>query len=73
MSGGILYLGLELGRDPSGSDYASKEWSSVLHSLESVYGIRQHDSIHCNGLIITRDGRHRLVAIDFEDWSDCAV
>ena len=73
LSGGILYLGLELGQDPSSCDYASKEWSSLLHKLENIYGIRRHDSINCNGLIITRDGRDRMVAIDFEDWSDLTV
>ena len=73
LSGNILYLGLELGRDPCASDYASKDWSSLLYSLEAFYGIRKHDSIYCNGLIITRDGQDHLVAIDFEDWSDCAT
>lgn len=66
-SGGIQYLGLELGRDPSGSDYSSKEWSAVLHSLEHDYGVQHYDADRCNGLIITRGGQDRLVAIDFED------
>ena len=38
-SGGIRYLGLELGRDASGSDYHTTEWRSVLKSLETEYGV----------------------------------
>ena len=73
LSGGILYLGLEAGRDASGSDDASDEWSSVLHQLENVHGIQHHDAIYTNCLIVTRGGQDRMVAIDFEDWSDSRV
>ena len=69
-SGGIRYLGLELGRDPIGSDYCSSEWFSVLKSLESEYGVRLPDSDRCNGLVLTKSGRDQLVAIDLEDWFD---
>jgi len=72
-SGAIRYLGLELGRDPSGSDYYSMEWSSVLHSLKTEYGMRLPDSINSNGLILTKDGQDRLVAMDLEEWSLCPI
>lgn len=67
-SGGIQYLGLELGKEPSGSDYSSKQWLSVIYSLEKDYDIRHPDSNLRNGLIIKRKGKDRMVAIDFEDY-----
>ena len=69
-SGAIRYLGLELGRDPSASKYFTNEWSSVLKSLETGYGIRLPDSICSNGLILTKNGQERVVAIDLEEWSE---
>ena len=69
-SGAIRYLGLQLGRDPSGSEYYKKEWSSVLKSLKTEFGIRLPDSICSNGLILTKNGQERMVAIDLEEWSE---
>ena len=69
-SGAIRCLGLELGRDPSGSKCHTNEWSSVLKSLETGYGIRLPDSICGNGLILTKNGKEHMVAIDLEEWSE---
>ena len=69
VSGGVMFLGLQLGRDPSEGDDVSC-WPQVLRSLER-YGIRHNDCWGRNGLFITDNtGSERLVAIDLEDYEE---
>jgi hypothetical protein len=71
VSGGVLFLGLELGRDPKRGDdvyYQSEHWPNVLRSLEE-YGICHSDAEERNALLIKdANGSDRLVAIDLEHW-----
>jgi hypothetical protein len=71
ISGGVCFLGLQLGRDPIASDDVSL-WNDVLKRLEKEFGIRHNDAVGGrNRLFITDgEGSERLVAIDFEDWDD---
>jgi hypothetical protein len=71
VSGGVVFLGLELGRDP-GDDayYQSEQWENVLRSLEG-YGIR-HSDAKCRNALVIKDanGSERLVASDLEYWNE---
>ena len=68
-SGGVLFLGLQLGRQPKPGDNVSHAaCNRVLASLEEHFGLR-HDDPEGNMLMIpdSDSGKERLVAIDFED------
>jgi hypothetical protein len=71
VSGGVMFLGLELGRDPKPGDdvyYQSEHWPNLLRSLEE-YGIHHSDAEERNALFIKdANGSDRLVAIDLEHW-----
>jgi hypothetical protein len=67
----VLFLGLELGRDPKRGDdvyYQSEHWPNLLRSL-GENGIRHSDAEERNALFIKdANGSDRLVAIDLEHW-----
>ena len=66
VGGGVKYLGLQRGRDPTSEDDTSS-WPEVLDALRSQYGFVHDDSDGRNGLIIIdSQGTERLVAIDLE-------
>jgi hypothetical protein len=69
ISGGILFLGLQLGRKPIDKDDISK-FQDVLYRLQKEYHIQHNDSFDGRNMIVIRDtnGNERIVAIDFEDW-----
>jgi hypothetical protein len=68
-SGGILFLGLQLGREPTQLDDFDAKSKIILKRLESEYGI-QHNDVDGRNMIIISDefGIEKMVAIDFEDW-----
>jgi hypothetical protein len=72
-SGGVILLGLQLGRSlrsrESENKNILKQWASVIATLEEDFGIRHNDA-EGNALIVTTKGTEHLVAIDFEDWDD---
>ena len=70
ITGGVQFLGLELGRDPTPADDLSL-WSSILQRLEEEFGIRHNDATRRNQMFLRdKNGVERLVAIDFEDWDE---
>eukprot|EP00980_Cylindrotheca_fusiformis_P004560 scaffold975_cov90-Cylindrotheca_fusiformis.AAC.3 len=70
ISGGVQFLGLQLGRDPTLADDLSL-WGSVVQRLEKEFGIRHNDAVRRNQLYLPdENGVERLVAIDFEDWDE---
>ena len=73
-SGGVMFLGLQLGREPRDDDDL-KEFHVVLKRLEEQYGIRHNDSDRGRNMIVITDsdGSNRVAAIDFEDWDDVPV
>jgi hypothetical protein len=67
-SGGRLFLGLQLGREPTADDDTS-QFLNVLNRLQKEYGIRHNDAEFRNIIYISdADGVERIAAIDFEDW-----
>jgi hypothetical protein len=67
-SGGRLFLGLQLGREPTADDDTS-QFQNVLNRLQKEYGIRHNDAERRNMIYISdADGVERIAAIDFEDW-----
>jgi hypothetical protein len=68
-SGGRLFLGLQLGREPNDEDDTSK-FHDVLDRLTKEYCIQHNDPDESNMIVITdpNNGAERIVAIDFEDW-----
>jgi hypothetical protein len=70
-SGGVKFLGLQLGRMPNEFDDLG-EWYQILQSLKQEYGIRHNDAEVRNMIFIADSvtGVERMVAIDFEDWDD---
>jgi hypothetical protein len=67
-SGGRLFLGLQLGREPTADDDTS-QFLNVLNRLQKEYGIRHNDAELRNMIYISdADGVERIAAIDFEDW-----
>jgi hypothetical protein len=67
-SGGRLFLGLQLGREPTADDDTS-QFKNVLTRLQKEYGIRHNDAEGRNMIYISdADGVERIAAIDFEDW-----
>lgn len=72
-SGGVKFLGLQLGRSLEGGVKVLKhQWDSILVSLEEEFGIRHNDAEgrSVNAIVVNDNGCDRLVAIDFEDWDD---
>jgi hypothetical protein len=72
-SGGILFLGLQLGRGLSDSELDSDNYKSqqkeIFQRLETEYGIKHNDVDGRNVIMIPdSNGKERMVAIDFEDW-----
>lgn len=68
VTGGVKYLGLQLGRDTKEGDDTSG-FRRILGTLESEYGFRHMDADCRNGLYITDPGgEKRLVAIGLEDF-----
>jgi hypothetical protein len=68
VSGGAMFLGLELGRNPELGDDVS-QWRNVLRSSECEYGIRHSDAEGRNTFFFKdAKGSERLVAIDLEHW-----
>jgi hypothetical protein len=69
-SGGRLFLGLQLGRQPNNEDDVSK-FKDVLYRLKNEYGIQHNDALHGRNMIFipdpTNHSGERIVAIDFED------
>ena len=68
-SGGIMLLGLQLGRESTSVDDLRK-FAEVLQRLATEYGIQHNDAENGRNMIIitNADGVERVVAIDFEDW-----
>jgi hypothetical protein len=69
-SGGRLYLGLQLGREPNDKDDVSK-FDHVLLRIQKEYGIKHNDAEGRNMIFIPDpncSAVERIVAIDFEDW-----
>ncbi len=73
-SGGVMFLGLQLGREPRSDDDLEKFYV-VLKLLEEQYGIRHNDTDRGTNMIVISDadGNDRVVAIDFEYWDDVPV
>ena len=73
-SGGVMFLGLQLGRESRDDDDLEK-FHVVLKRLEEQYGIRHNDADRGRNMIVITDcdGKDRVVAIDFEDWDDVPV
>ena len=72
-SGGVKFLGLQLGRafrdDESDNKDMNYQFQLVLEALTEEYGIR-HNDVEGNAVIIEANGCEKIVAIDFEDWQD---
>eukprot|EP00978_Attheya_sp_CCMP212_P021023 scaffold60933_cov55-Attheya_sp.AAC.2 len=70
VGGGIKYLGLQLGKDPTSEDDTSS-WPRVLDTLESEFGFVHDDADRGNGLFIKdKNGSGKtLVAIDLESYT----
>jgi hypothetical protein len=70
-SGGVKFLGLQLGRMPNEFDDLAG-WDQILRSLKQEYGIRHNDAEERNMIFIADSvtGVERMVAIDLEDWDD---
>jgi hypothetical protein len=70
-SGGVKFLGLQLGREPNESDDLG-EWYQIWQSLKQEYGFRHNDAEGRNMIFIADSvtGVERIVAIDLEDWYD---
>jgi thiamine kinase-like enzyme len=69
VSGGILFLGLQLGRAPVNYDKYHTQFDSIMRRLKKEYSIRHNDAENRNMIIISdAHGVEKLVAIDFEDW-----
>jgi hypothetical protein len=68
-TGGVMFLGLQLGRESTNANDV-KKFDDVLLRLRNDYGIRHNDAdFRRNMIIITdTDGNERVAAIDFEDW-----
>ena len=67
-TGGRLFLGLQLGRDPEGDDDTSSA-PSIIKRLEDEFGIKHNDAAGRNFVFVDDgEGSERLVAIDFEDY-----
>jgi hypothetical protein len=73
-SGGVMFLGLQLGRPPNATDDVS-DISNVIHRIEKEYGIRHNDAAFGRNMIIITDadGVERVAAIDFEDWDEVPI
>ena len=73
-SGGVMFLGLQLGRESKNNDDIHK-FEKVLEQIETEYGIRHNDAERGRNMITITDinGDERVVAIDFEDWDDVSV
>lgn len=75
-TGGVRFLGLQLGRDPKCDDDTSSA-PAVLERLEKEFGIKQNDTEGRNFIFVSdKPGSERLVAIDFEDseiLGECTV
>jgi hypothetical protein len=71
-SGGILFLGLQLGRKPTEQDKNfDLNVKEITQRLEMEYGIYHNDVEDRNMVVISdENGCDKLVAIDFEDWED---
>lgn len=68
LTGGVEFLGLQLGRDPTHHDDTSSV-SDILKRLNKEFGIKHNDAEGRNFIFVPDgDGSERLVAIDFEDW-----
>ena len=72
--GGVMFLGLQLGRESTSSDDLPK-FGEVLRRLAKEYGIRHNDAEHGRNMVIITDtnGDERVAAIDFEDWDEVPV
>ena len=73
-SGGVMFLGLQLGCE-SKNDDDSQKFEKVLVQIEKEYGIRHNDA-ECgrNRIAITDcNGVERVVAIDLEDWNEVGL
>jgi hypothetical protein len=68
-TGGVMFLGLQLGRESNNANDI-KKFDGVLLRLRNDYGIRHNDAGHGRNMIIITDtdGNERVAAIDFEDW-----
>ena len=70
-SGGVMFLGLQLGCESTNYDDIVK-FEQVLKQIETEYGIRHNDVDQGRNMIVITDtnGVARVAAIDFEDWND---
>ena len=73
-SGGVMFLGLQLGRESKNNDDIHK-FEKVLEQIETEYGIRHNDAERGRNMITITDsnGVARVVAIDFEVWNEVSL
>lgn len=66
-SGGIMFLGLQLGHALNPMDYDSSKINALIVRLEMEYSIQRNDAEHGRNMIVITDsiGNDILVAIDF--------
>lgn len=74
-TGGIQFLGLQLGRRLSGEaelQELSQKFESIQEKLAEEYGIRHNDVCCASNAVIlgNTNGSEKLAVIDFEDWDD---
>jgi hypothetical protein len=70
-SGGVMFLGLQLGRASMNFDDV-KEFYDILGRLKKEYRIRHNDPDSRRNMIVISDanGIDRVAVIDFEDWDE---
>lgn len=69
-TGGVQFLGLQLGRDPTYHDDTSSV-PDLLKRSQNEFGIKHNDADRRNFIFVSDEhGSERLVAIDFEDWDE---
>ena len=71
-SGGVMFLGLQLGRASTSVDANDTKLEEILYRLRKEYGIRHNDPDGQRNMIIITDanGIERAAVIDFEDWDE---
>lgn len=70
-SGGVMLLGLQLGRPPTQTEDIGSELQAVLDALRSLYGVIHNDPEERNAIFVADvEGHENLVVLDWEDWED---
>jgi hypothetical protein len=68
-SGGTMFLGLQLGRQPNREDNIA-EFYNVNEQIERGYGIKCNYAGRNMIIISDTDGAERVAAMDFEEWDE---